>query len=126
MYKQFKEIFNKYNIIKCEQLTKGFNFINIIMSPINMHGSISNKAAFTFDFMITYGFIGKLFAQVQPHDLLKFGIIPELVGRMPVITSLQDLKMDDLVRILREPKNALTKQYEKLQDNNSKYGLLKS
>ena len=58
--------------------------------------------------------IGKLFAQVQPHDLLKFGIIPELVGRMPVITSLQDLKKEDLVRILVEPKNALTKQYEHL------------
>ena len=58
--------------------------------------------------------IGKLFAQVQPHDLLKYGIIPELVGRMPVITALQDLKKDDLVRILTEPKNALTKQYEAL------------
>ena len=58
--------------------------------------------------------IGKLFAQVQPHDLLKFGIIPELVGRLPVITSLQDLKKEDLVRILVEPKNALTKQYEAL------------
>lgn len=58
--------------------------------------------------------IGKLFSQVQPHDLLKFGIIPELVGRMPVITSLQDLKKEDLVRILVEPKNALTKQYEQL------------
>ena len=58
--------------------------------------------------------IGKLFAQVQPHDLLKFGIIPELVGRMPVITSLEDLKEEDLVRILVEPKNALTKQYEAL------------
>ena len=58
--------------------------------------------------------IGKLFAQVQPHDLLKFGIIPELVGRMPVITTLQDLKKEDLVRILVEPKNALTKQYKSL------------
>ena len=58
--------------------------------------------------------IGKLLAQVQPHDLIKFGIIPELVGRMPVITSLQDLKQEDLVRILTEPKNALTKQYEAL------------
>ena len=58
--------------------------------------------------------IGKLFAQVQPHDLLKFGIIPELVGRLPVITSLQELKVDDLVRILVEPKNALTKQYQAL------------
>ncbi|MBQ7768516.1 MAG: ATP-dependent Clp protease ATP-binding subunit ClpX [Oscillospiraceae bacterium] len=58
--------------------------------------------------------IGKLFAQVQPHDLIKFGIIPELVGRMPVVTSLNDLKQEDLVRILTEPKNALTKQYQAL------------
>ena len=58
--------------------------------------------------------IGKLFREVQPHDLLKFGIIPELVGRLPVITSLADLKAEDLVRILTEPKNALCKQYQKL------------
>jgi ATP-dependent Clp protease ATP-binding subunit ClpX len=58
--------------------------------------------------------VGKLLAQVQPHDLLKFGIIPELVGRLPVITSLQSLTKEDLVRILSEPKNALTRQYTKL------------
>ena len=58
--------------------------------------------------------IGALFQQVQPHDLLKFGIIPELVGRLPVITSLRDLSTDDLVRILTEPKNALCKQYKKI------------
>lgn len=58
--------------------------------------------------------IGKLFSQVQPHDLIKFGIIPELVGRMPLITSLRNLTKEDLVRILTEPKNALTKQYEAL------------
>ena len=58
--------------------------------------------------------VGKLLAQVQPDDLLKFGIIPELVGRMPVITSLQNLKREDLVRILIEPKNALVKQYKEL------------
>ena len=58
--------------------------------------------------------VGKLLAQVEPHDLLKFGIIPELVGRMPVITSLQSLTQEDLVRILVEPKNALTKQYQRL------------
>ena len=58
--------------------------------------------------------VGKLFEQVEPHDLLKFGIIPELVGRMPVITTLQSLTKDDLVRILMEPKNALAKQYKKL------------
>ena len=58
--------------------------------------------------------VGKLFAQVEPHDLLKFGIIPELVGRMPVITSLQSLSQEDLVRIMVEPKNALSKQYQQL------------
>ena len=58
--------------------------------------------------------VGELFAQVEPHDLLKFGIIPELVGRMPVITSLKSLSQQDLVRILVEPRNALIKQYESL------------
>ncbi len=58
--------------------------------------------------------ISALFAQVQPHDLLKFGIIPELVGRLPVVTSLGNLKKEDLVRILTEPKNALCRQYRKL------------
>ena len=58
--------------------------------------------------------VGKLLAQVEPHDLLKFGIIPELVGRLPMITCLESLKKEDLVRILVEPKNALTKQYQKL------------
>jgi len=58
--------------------------------------------------------VGKLLSQVEPQDLLKFGIIPELVGRMPVITSLQSLTQEDMVRILVEPKNALTRQYRKL------------
>ena len=61
--------------------------------------------------------VGELFRQVQPHDLLKFGIIPELVGRLPVITSLQSLKKEDLVKILTEPKNALCKQYHKLLES---------
>ena len=56
----------------------------------------------------------KLLREVQPHDILKFGIIPELVGRLPVIASLDELGRDDLVRILTEPKNALVKQYQKL------------
>ncbi|MBQ3010814.1 MAG: ATP-dependent Clp protease ATP-binding subunit ClpX, partial [Oscillospiraceae bacterium] len=55
--------------------------------------------------------VGELFAHVQQQDLLKFGIIPELIGRMPVLTSLRSLSRDDLVSILTEPKNALTKQY---------------
>ena len=58
--------------------------------------------------------VGDLLAQVEPHDLLKFGIIPELVGRMPVITSLRSLTKEDLIRILVEPKNALVRQYQKL------------
>ena len=58
--------------------------------------------------------VGELFAQVEPHDLLKFGIIPELVGRMPMITSLKSLTRDDLIRILVEPKNALVRQYQSL------------
>jgi ATP-dependent Clp protease ATP-binding subunit ClpX len=58
--------------------------------------------------------VGKLLAQVQPHDLLKFGIIPELVGRLPVITSLESLKKEDLVKILTQPQNALAKQYAAL------------
>lgn len=58
--------------------------------------------------------LGDLLASVQPEDLLKFGLIPELVGRLPVIATMEELLEEDLVRILREPKNALTKQYQKL------------
>jgi ATP-dependent Clp protease ATP-binding subunit ClpX len=57
---------------------------------------------------------GELLADAQPEDLLKFGIIPEFVGRLPIITSTKDLEIDDLVQILREPKNALVRQYQKL------------
>jgi ATP-dependent Clp protease ATP-binding subunit ClpX len=58
--------------------------------------------------------VGEILAQVQQHDLLKFGIIPELIGRLPVIASLESLTRDDLVRILTEPKNAMTRQYKAL------------
>ena len=58
--------------------------------------------------------VGKLLSMAEPDDLLKFGIIPELVGRLPVITCLQSLTQEDLIRILVEPKNALAKQYLKL------------
>lgn len=57
---------------------------------------------------------GEIFQQVQPHDLLKFGIIPELVGRMPVITPLHSLSRDDMIKILTEPKNSLVRQYKAL------------
>jgi len=58
--------------------------------------------------------VGEVLASVQSEDLLQFGLIPELVGRLPVIATMEELEEEDLVRILREPKNALTKQYEKL------------
>ena len=56
----------------------------------------------------------ELFSDIEPEDLIKFGIIPELIGRMPVVTALTELSEDALVRILTEPKNALVKQYGKL------------
>ena len=58
--------------------------------------------------------VGQILAQVQQHDLLKFGIIPELIGRLPVVATLDSLNRDDLVRILTEPKNAMTRQYQSL------------
>lgn len=57
---------------------------------------------------------GEIISDAQPEDLLKFGLIPELVGRLPVIATMLELTEEDLVRILQEPKNALTKQYQKL------------
>jgi ATP-dependent Clp protease ATP-binding subunit ClpX len=58
--------------------------------------------------------LGETLANVRPEDLLKFGLIPELVGRLPVIATMQELEEEDLIRILTEPKNALTKQYQRL------------
>ena len=58
--------------------------------------------------------LSEIMSNVEQHDLLKFGIIPELIGRMPVLTSLSSLSRDDLIRILTEPKNAMTKQYSAL------------
>ena len=60
---------------------------------------------------LTYSEILK---HLEPEDLIKFGLIPELVGRIPVVATLDELKEDDLVRILQEPKNALIKQFQKL------------
>ncbi|MEL7299222.1 MAG: ATP-dependent Clp protease ATP-binding subunit ClpX [Pseudomonadota bacterium] len=59
---------------------------------------------------------GDLFKDLEPEDLLKFGLIPEFVGRLPVIATLEDLDEDALVTILTEPKNALVKQYQRLFD----------
>ncbi|MEF2717534.1 MAG: ATP-dependent Clp protease ATP-binding subunit ClpX [Oscillospiraceae bacterium] len=60
--------------------------------------------------------VGEFLKEIQPQDLLKFGIIPELVGRLPVITTLQSLDREQMIQILTEPKNALVKQYQKLLD----------
>ena len=57
---------------------------------------------------------GELIKDVQPEDLLKFGLIPEFIGRLPIISTLEDLDEESLVKILEEPKNSLTKQYSKL------------
>lgn len=56
--------------------------------------------------------LGELFKEVQPDDLVKFGLIPEFIGRLPIHTTLENLSQDDLVRILTEPKNSIIKQYE--------------
>lgn len=58
--------------------------------------------------------LGRIFSQVQPQDIVKFGLIPELIGRLPVITSLNQLKEEALIDIITKPKNALLKQYIKL------------
>ncbi len=60
--------------------------------------------------------IGELLKELEPEDLLKFGLIPEFVGRLPVVATLEDLDEDSLVEILTQPKNALVKQYDRLFD----------
>ena len=60
--------------------------------------------------------IGTILRDLEPHDLMKFGLIPELIGRLPALVSLDSLDREALIRILKEPKNALVKQYEKLFD----------
>ena len=60
--------------------------------------------------------VGEMFGELEPEDLLKFGLIPEFVGRLPVIATLEDLEEEALVTILTQPKNALVKQYQRLFD----------
>jgi ATP-dependent Clp protease ATP-binding subunit ClpX len=77
----------------------------------------TDKSAIGFDAVIESRKkrdVGTILSQVEPDDLVKFGIIPELVGRLPILTCLKSLKQEDFVRILVEPKNALVKQYQKL------------
>ena len=58
--------------------------------------------------------IGETLRQVEPEDLIKYGLIPEFVGRLPVVATLEELDVEALMQILTEPKNSLTKQYAKL------------
>ncbi len=58
--------------------------------------------------------VGEVFSAVEPEDIIKFGLIPELVGRLPVVATLEELNEDAMVKILTEPKNALVKQFQKL------------
>ena len=60
--------------------------------------------------------IGELLTDVEPEDLIRYGLIPEFVGRLPVVATLEELDEEALITILLEPKNALTKQYRKLFD----------
>ena len=62
---------------------------------------------------------GELYAKAEPEDLLEYGLIPELIGRLPVVTALNDLDEKALLTILTEPKNALVKQYQKLLELDS-------
>ena len=81
--------------------------------------SRTNKKVIGFGAEISKGKeekVGEVFAKVLPEDLVKQGIIPELVGRLPIITTLQDLDETALIKVLTEPKNAIVKQYKKLFD----------
>src|SRR5690606_18670612 len=60
--------------------------------------------------------LGEILAKVEPVDLLKYGLIPEFIGRLPVVATLHELDEESLIAILKEPKNALIKQYQKLFD----------
>lgn len=60
--------------------------------------------------------LGEILSKVQPEDLIKYGFIPEFVGRLPVVATLDELTVDDLVKILVEPKNSIVKQYQKLME----------
>lgn len=81
---------------------------------INKESKQSKAVGFNADIQTAKDDKGFGFSEVQQHDLVKYGIMPELLGRLPIITTLQPLSETDLVRILTEPKNALTKQYQQL------------
>ncbi len=74
-------------------------------SQIGFHATVTSKKKRR---------LGELLAKVEPQDLIKFGLIPEFIGRVPVVVTLHELGPDALIRILKEPKNALVRQYQKL------------
>ena len=78
------------------------------------HGRFPGEVKVDGDCLHINGDCVKVLRQSEPEDLLKFGLIPEFVGRLPVIATLEDLDEDALVQILSEPKNALVKQYQRL------------
>jgi len=82
----------------------------VIKERLNRHGSIG----FRGDLKDKYDQDKNLISKVQVEDIRKFGMIPEFLGRLPIVVTLEALTKDFLVRILREPKNAILKQYEKL------------
>ena len=77
----------------------------VAKSSLGFGSTLADKSELDYD---------KLMSQVTPQDLVKFGLIPELIGRLPVIATLTELDEEGLIRILTEPKNALVKQYQKL------------
>ncbi len=77
----------------------------VAKSSLGFGSTLADKSELDYD---------KLMSQVTPQDLVKFGLIPELIGRLPVIATLTELNEEGLIRILTEPKNALVKQYQKL------------
>ena len=81
---------------------------------IEQRNNKGKSIGFNADVKSAYGTSTLDLSDVQQHDLVKYGLMPELIGRLPVITTLQPLSEDDLVKILTEPKNALTKQYQEL------------
>ncbi|MGP1957665.1 MAG: ATP-dependent Clp protease ATP-binding subunit ClpX, partial [Arsenophonus sp. ER-QC15-MAG3] len=77
-----------------------------ICSSIGFSAQVKNKSELVTE--------GQLLSRVEPEDLIKFGLIPEFIGRLPIVAILDELNEDALIQILKEPKNALTKQYKLL------------
>lgn len=86
----------------------------IIERRISRHGGIGFEAEVKSK--VEQRRVGEILSEVEPEDLIRYGLIPEFVGRLPVLATLDELEEDQLLKILTEPKNALTKQYKRLFD----------